>query len=116
MDHAKEHHLICGINQCDAVFGDATSLDMHQAELHNRTVKLRIENKSDDEEVEEDKKEPTVTSEQYKRMNENNKNQHFPTLNKSMKTYTVNEAKKEGASGKKQSKESKQANPLGYTN
>jgi len=82
MDHAKQFHLICGTGGCDAVFKDVTSLDLHQSEYHKKKVSLRIAHKdSDDEDEKEEEKKPQVSSAQYKRMNNQNRNEHFPTLN-----------------------------------
>ena len=88
MLHAREFHIIWGIGGCDCVFKDLTSLDMHQADIHNRTINLRIQHKDDIyEEEEEVKKIPTVTAKQYEKMNKNNKNEHFPKLNNMVKEY-----------------------------
>jgi hypothetical protein len=76
------------------VFKDALSLDLHQAEYHNKKVALRIAHKEDNEE-EEDKKVPTITPQQYKRMNEQ-RNEHFPTLEGVNKVYVpVDEERKD---------------------
>ena len=88
MDHAKQRHLICGVNKCDAVFKDVTSLDLHQSEYHKKKISLRIANKeSDDENEGEEEKRPHVSAEQYKKMNEERKNVHFPTLSGNTKVY-----------------------------
>lgn len=62
------------------MFKDLTSLDLHQAEYHQKKVTLRIATKEETDEVEEEKKIPTITAEQYERMNKDRKNEHFPTL------------------------------------
>lgn len=81
MLHAKQLHLICGIGNCDCVFKNVTDLDVHQAEYHNKKVSLRLATKEEDDPDEEEKKQvPTITAEQYERMNKDRKNEHFPTL------------------------------------
>lgn len=71
------------------------SLDLHQSEYHNKKIGLRIAHKDDNEE-EEDKKVPTITPQQYKRMNEQ-RNEHFPTLEGVNKVYVpADEEQKDG--------------------
>ena len=84
--HARGYHLICGIGGCDCVFKDLNSLDIHQADMHSRTISLRPPQKVEVEtEQEETKKVPTVSAKQYERMNKNSKNEHFPTLTAAMR-------------------------------
>jgi len=106
MDHAKLKHHICGISSCDAVFRDLTSMDLHQAEYHKKKVTLRMAHKnSDDEsEPEEDKKIPDITSEQYKRMNEEGKNENFPTLKSNPKIYIPDSGNKANKNNKNATK------------
>lgn len=81
MHHAKQLHLICGTGGCDCVFKNVTDLDIHQAEYHKKKVSLRLATKEEGDDDEEDKKQvPTITAEQYERMNKDRKNEHFPTL------------------------------------
>lgn len=105
MIHAKQFHHICGIAGCDCVFKDLTSLDLHQAEYHQRKVSLRIATKEeDDKDEEEEKKAPTITPEQYQRLIKERKNEHFPTLNGSMKVYVPDEDVKKNGKGNKSKK------------
>lgn len=92
MNHSKEKHLICGIKQCDCVFSNVTTLDLHQAEFHGKT-QLRIANKEDNE-AEEEKKVVIITNEQYQRMAKKKKD-HFPTLNGAAKQRAELLAEKE---------------------
>ena len=78
MIHAKENHLVCEANDCDCVFDNITSLDVHQAEFHGKT-QLRIRTKENHEKEKEEVKKPEVTQEQFQRMNKKKK-EHFPTL------------------------------------
>jgi hypothetical protein len=69
---------------CDCVFKYLRSLDLHQAEIHKKKLTLRI-GKKDDKEEEEEEKKPTVTADQYKRMNKDVS--HFPTLETNTRSY-----------------------------
>lgn len=102
MNHAKVNHLICNMNGCDCVFKDAMALDLHQAEYHQKKVSLRMQHRDDDgQEEEEEKKVPTITPQQYERMNKDRKNEHFPTLSASDRVYVpVEESKKKGKKNK----------------
>jgi len=93
MNHARGKHLICGCGGCDCVFKDVTSLDLHKAEYHNQKIGLRIANKEDDDE-EEVKKVPVVSNKQYERMNNDRKNEHFPTLSNGERIYSPDEDEK----------------------
>jgi hypothetical protein len=85
MNHAKQFHHICGMGGCDCVFKDLTSLDLHQAEIHKKKLTLRIGKRDDKAEEEEEEKKPTVTADQYKRMNKDVS--HFPTLETNTRSY-----------------------------
>lgn len=90
------------------MFKDVTTLDLHQAEYHNKIISLRIQHKEEGD-VEEVKKVPTVTARQYERMNKNNKNEHFPTLDGNIKVYVPTEDTKK-AGNKSNNKQAENKN------
>lgn len=104
MLHAKQFHHICGTGGCDCVFKDLTSLDLHQAEYHQKMVSLRVARKEEGDEEEEEKKAPTITPEQYQRLIKERKNEHFPTLNGTTKVYVPAEDVKNQTKGNKRKK------------
>lgn len=74
------------------MFSNVTTLDLHQAEFHGQT-QLRIANKEENE-VEEEKKVPVVSKEQYQRMAQKKK-EHFPTLSGTAKQLAELQAEKD---------------------
>jgi hypothetical protein len=85
---------------CDCVFKDLTSLDLHQAEIHKKKLTLRIGKRDDEGKEEEEVKIPSVTSDQYKRMNKDVS--HFPTLDTNTRSYVpTNEAQNKNKNNKR---------------
>jgi hypothetical protein len=100
MVHSKNNHLVCEIGECDCVFDNVTTMDLHQAEFHGKS-QLRIRTKEDHERETEENKKPEVTQVQYERMNKKKK-EHFPTLSGGQNyNYADEEGKDKGNNNKK---------------